>query len=103
MEGVNTMSRTVCQCESSKCDHEDGCNRTPSQTVHTVYGKFEMCGTCAYRMPAEYLKKTVEFVDWAERFPEESAVQIAVRQSTFCLCGKPKDIGQSSCGCKAGI
>lgn len=44
--------------------------------------------------------KDLEFIDWSERFPRETALQIAVRQSTFCLCGKSKDIGQASCGCK---
>lgn len=42
--------------------------------------------------------RTLELIDWAERHPEENAQQIAIRQSTFCPCGKPKQIGESTCG-----
>ncbi len=53
--------------------------------------------------PVRVSVETIELVDWSERFPHETALEIAVRQSTFCLCGKSKNIGQSSCGCKAGL
>jgi hypothetical protein len=33
------------------------------------------------------------------RDPEESSLQIAVRESTYCLCGKRKEIGEQNCGC----
>ena len=44
-------------------------------------------------------KRSIQLIDWSERFPEETARQIAVRQSTVCLCGKPKEIGATDCGC----
>jgi hypothetical protein len=47
----------------------------------------------------------LELIDWSERFPQESSFQIAVRQSTVCLCGQQKNIGDKSCGqaCRAGV
>jgi hypothetical protein len=45
-----------CECENANCDHENGCNRTPEQTLNTVYGKFHMCSICAWRFPDIYLK-----------------------------------------------
>src|SRR5205809_158525 len=45
--------------------------------------------------------ETLELIDWSEKFPNESSLQIAIRQSTYCLCGKQKEIGQPTCGgCK---
>jgi DNA-directed RNA polymerase beta' subunit len=41
----------------------------------------------------------LELIDWSERYPNESALQIAIRQSTYCLCGKAKEIGHGHCGC----
>ena len=45
------------------------------------------------------MHKDLEFIDWSERYPEESSLQIAVRESTYCLCGKRKEIGEQNCGC----
>ncbi len=42
-------------------------------------------------------RKPLELIDWSERFPNESSLQIAIRQSTFCRCGKPKEIGEPRC------
>jgi hypothetical protein len=39
----------------------------------------------------------LELIDWAERYPNESAFQIAVRQSMFCTCGQAKEIGTLHC------
>ena len=43
--------------------------------------------------------KPLELTNWADEFPSESPLQIAIRQSTVCLCGKPKQIGEADCGC----
>ena len=40
----------------------------------------------------------LEMIDWAERYPSESSTEIAIRQSTVCTCGNPKNIGSSKCG-----
>ena len=42
----------------------------------------------------------IEMIDWTEHYPNESPLEIAIRQSTYCPCGKPKEIGQANCGCK---
>ena len=42
--------------------------------------------------------RELELIDWSERHPEESSVQIAIRQSTFCPCGRAKQIGEPNCG-----
>ncbi len=42
--------------------------------------------------------ETLELIDWSEKFPNESSLQIAIRQSTFCPCGKQKEIGNKTCG-----
>jgi hypothetical protein len=39
----------------------------------------------------------LELIDWSERHPKEDARTIAIRQSTFCPCGKPKAIGTLHC------
>lgn len=39
----------------------------------------------------------VILVDWSEKHPQESARDIAVRQSTIYPCGKRKEIGVMSC------
>lgn len=44
------------------------------------------------------IRKELQLIDWAERFPAESSFQIAVRLSAVCLCGKPKEIGEPTCG-----
>lgn len=78
-----------------------------------VNGKYVACGhpasmecDCFGRLhagePVEINNSTahrdqIVFVDWAERFPEETATQIAMRQSTICLCGQSKEIGKTSC------
>jgi hypothetical protein len=41
----------------------------------------------------------MELIDWSERYPEETQAQIGQRQSTYCPCGKSKQIGQPDCGC----
>lgn len=41
----------------------------------------------------------MELIDWSERYPELTPFQLAVLESTYCLCGKPKPIGQNNCGC----
>jgi hypothetical protein len=41
--------------------------------------------------------KELQLIDWAERFPTESSLQIAIRQSTICTCGSPKVIGEPIC------
>lgn len=47
-------------------------------------------------------KQKFELIDWSERHPAETGRQIAIRQSTVCLCGKPKEIGVMSCSaCEA--
>jgi hypothetical protein len=56
LTGHQTHAVRVCECENSKCDHDDACNRTPSQNVATIHGTFTMCETCAYRIPDEFLK-----------------------------------------------
>lgn len=38
----------------------------------------------------------MEMIDWSERYPDETALQIALRQSTRCICGNPKEIGEAS-------
>lgn len=43
-------------------------------------------------------RQKLELIDWSERYPQESSLQIAVRQSTVCTCGKNKEIGQATCG-----
>jgi len=40
----------------------------------------------------------IEFIDWTERYPAESSLETAIRQSTYCPCGKPKQIGDKTCG-----
>ena len=45
-----------------------------------------------------YRVTPLDLIDWAERYPNETALEIAVRQSTVCPCGKPKDIGAKTCG-----
>ncbi len=44
------------------------------------------------------MTRKLELIDWSERYPEESALQIALRQSTVCTCGKAKEIGHATCG-----
>jgi hypothetical protein len=44
------------------------------------------------------MTQPVEFIDWAERYPSENALQIAIRQSTYCPCGHMKQIGEANCG-----
>jgi hypothetical protein len=44
------------------------------------------------------MRKPIELIDWSEQYPNESSLQIAVRQSTYCLCGKQKEIGEANCG-----
>lgn len=41
----------------------------------------------------------MQLIDWAERFPNETSLMIAIRQSTVCVCGQAKEIGQRDCGC----
>ena len=41
----------------------------------------------------------IRLIDWAEEYPNETPLEIAIRQSTICPCGKPKEIGQADCGC----
>jgi len=43
-------------------------------------------------------RKTLELIDWSKRYPVESSLEIAIRQSTFCPCGKAKEIGNRTCG-----
>jgi hypothetical protein len=43
-------------------------------------------------------KERLEFIDWQERYPNESSLQLIVRQSTFCPCGRAKEIGEPNCG-----
>ncbi len=52
-----------------------------------------------------HLSETIRLIDWSERFPQESSLQIAVRQSTVCLCGQQKNIGDKSCveACRAEV
>lgn len=45
------------------------------------------------------MNKPLELIDWSKRYPKESPLQIAIRQSTVCLCGKAKEIGDVNCGC----
>jgi|SRR5882757_50500 len=45
----------------------------------------------------------LQLIDWSERYPEESALEIAIRQSTVCPCGKPKQIGEPTCGHVIGL
>jgi hypothetical protein len=44
------------------------------------------------------IQKPLEMIDWSDRFPNEDSRTIAFRQSTLCLCGKPKEIGVMKCG-----
>jgi hypothetical protein len=46
------------------------------------------------------LERVIRLIDWADEYPAESSLQIAVRQSTVCPCGAPKAIGQATCGHK---
>jgi len=39
----------------------------------------------------------MELIDWSKRYPQETSRQIAIRQSTVCLCGKRKEIGKMKC------
>jgi hypothetical protein len=39
----------------------------------------------------------LELIDWSERYPNESSREIAIRQSTLCLCGRGKEIGRKRC------
>jgi len=44
----------------------------------------------------------LELIDWSERYPHEDARTIAVRQSTYCMCGakgcrERKEIGKMTC------
>jgi len=36
-------------------------------------------------------------IDWTKTYPLEKPGQIAVRQSTRCLCGETKQIGEANC------
>lgn len=38
-----------------------------------------------------------ELIDWSERCPNESSLEIAFRQSTVCRCGGAKEIGVMRC------
>lgn len=49
------------------------------------------------------MSQKLELIDWSERFPNETPFQLAIRESTFCLCGKAKEIGQSNCGCGKSV
>jgi hypothetical protein len=40
-----------------------------------------------------------QLIDWSEQCSDETPLQVTVRQSTVCLCGKRKEIGAPSCGC----
>lgn len=44
-------------------------------------------------------RKPLELIDWSEQYPNESQAQIGQRQSTYCPCGKTKEIGEADCGC----
>lgn len=39
----------------------------------------------------------LELIDWSERIPQASSRDIAIIQSTRCLCGACKEIGMFSC------
>lgn len=43
-------------------------------------------------------RQRLELIDWTEQFPNETPLEIAIRQSTFCPCGKTKEIGERTCG-----
>lgn len=43
------------------------------------------------------MRQPLELIDWSKRHPKETSREIAIRQSTFCLCGKPKEIGSMTC------
>jgi hypothetical protein len=46
---------------------------------------------------ANDLRMPLELIDWSERYPNESSREIAIRQSTLCLCGRGKEIGRKRC------
>jgi hypothetical protein len=49
------------------------------------------------------MRQQLEMIDWSERFPQASSRDIAIRQSTICLCGKCKEIGVMQCNdCQRG-
>ena len=41
----------------------------------------------------------LEMIDWSERYPNEIGPKLCLRESTYCYCGKPKQIGIADCGC----
>jgi hypothetical protein len=49
------------------------------------------------RSAGERAMRLLELIDWSERFPNESSWEIAIRQSTLCLCGRQKQIGNRYC------
>ncbi|HEX5433509.1 MAG TPA: hypothetical protein VFY05_04675 [Candidatus Angelobacter sp.] len=51
-----------CQCENGHCPHGDKpCTNSAGITLHTIYGKYEMCLGCGQRMPkdAEGIPETI--------------------------------------------
>lgn len=45
------------KCQSEHERHGDtGCQKTAMRTVHTIYGRYEMCNACANSVPLTYLK-----------------------------------------------
>jgi hypothetical protein len=54
-------------------------------------------------MEETLMNKHLEMIDWSKQYPNESALEIAIRQSTVCPCGNPKQIGAINCpSCKYG-
>lgn len=43
------------------------------------------------------MDNSITLTDWSEKHPQESARDIAVRQSTICPCGNHKEIGVMAC------
>ena len=44
------------------------------------------------------MARVIELIDWSEQYPHENSLQIAIRQSAFCPCGRMKEIGKANCG-----
>lgn len=47
--------------------------------------------------------KVIELIDWSERYPDASALEIATIQSTYCLCGQHKEIGAFICNSQCSL
>ncbi len=40
----------------------------------------------------------MELTDYSKKYPNKSSIEIAKIQSTFCICGNAKEIGEETCG-----